>query len=148
MYLWTAWLNNFNLANCCRPIVGDSITGFIGIGKGIAIHRSNCGNLYNLISQDPDRIIDVHWKKDGSEDDGELYLTSIKLVIKNIPGVLASIFSIVANKKINIENIKTLNSSNEYSELLLDIRVHNTDHLESLITALLISKVVDSVQRN
>jgi len=54
---------NYELANCCNPIPGDAVFGFVTVGKGITIHRINCPNAAQLLSKYNYRVIDVKWRK-------------------------------------------------------------------------------------
>lgn len=133
-------------AGCCNPIPGDNIVGVINTGTGITIHTQNCHNFKNLaINQQ--RIVDFCWK--SSDEIGDhLYSSRIKLLVENKPGALANVTSILAKKKVNILNIKTLSRSLDYFELLLDIQIKNTEHLEEILSTLRISKKVSEVFRS
>ena len=70
---------------CCYPVYGDSCLA-VNTEKGITIHRHGCPNLKNLLNK-PGKSSNVIWdKSDGSE-----YLSSLSLILKNEPGVLADI---------------------------------------------------------
>ncbi len=48
------------IAQCCAPVPGDDIVGFVTVGRGVSVHRSDCTNMSSLGDQ-PDRLIDVNW---------------------------------------------------------------------------------------
>ena len=50
------------LANCCNPLPGDEIVGFVSRGKGAIVHRSDCGNVARFIHNHSERIINVNWQ--------------------------------------------------------------------------------------
>jgi guanosine-3',5'-bis(diphosphate) 3'-pyrophosphohydrolase len=52
------------LAKCCRPVSGDPIVGYVSLGRGITIHRSDCTNAVAL-RKDAERFVDVHWEGDN-----------------------------------------------------------------------------------
>jgi guanosine-3',5'-bis(diphosphate) 3'-pyrophosphohydrolase len=135
-----------NYAGCCNPIPGDNIVGIINTGTGITIHSQSCYNFKNL-AVNQQRIIDVCWKS-GDDIADELYSSRIKVVIENKPGALANATSILAKKKVNILNVKMINRSVDYFELIFDIQIKNTEHLEDILSALRISKKISEVYRS
>ncbi len=131
---------------CCNPIPGDSIVGVIHTGTGVTIHTQSCHNLRNL-SLAPQRVLDVCWKDEISYKGEEFYPSRIRVVVENKSGGLADISSIIAKKQVNISNIKIINRSSDYFELMVDIEVRNIDHLEEVLTSLRISNKVTEVTR-
>jgi GTP pyrophosphokinase len=49
------------LARCCQPLPGDSVRGYITKGRGVSVHRADCGSLARLLRREPDRVIEVSW---------------------------------------------------------------------------------------
>ncbi len=133
-----------HFAKCCNPIPGDSIVGVINTGTGITIHNQFCTNLKNLVLS-PQRIIDVCWKNNTNID--HLYSCRIRGVVANKSGSLAGISSVIARKKINITNLKVINSNRDCIELMIDLEVRNTQQIEEIISALKISKKIIEVGR-
>ncbi len=133
-----------NFANCCNPIPGDDIVGIINTGVGVTIHNQECRTLRNLIIK-PQKIIEVHWK--DNKDQKILYSTRIKLLTGNKAGNLSKITSIIAKKKININNMRVMKKGKDFSELLIDIEVYNCEQIESLVSALVVSKHTNEVKR-
>ncbi len=130
---------------CCNPIPGDPIIGVINTGTGITIHSQVCHNLKNLAIS-PNAIVDVCWKDDEELGD-EMYLSRIRVVTENKPGSLADVTSMIAKKKVNISNIKTLNTSADYFEFTVDVEVRSVDHLEEIISSLRVSRKIVEAQR-
>ncbi len=87
-----------SLANCCTPIPGDDIVGFITHGKGITVHRSDCPNVID----EKERLVDVYWKK-GLEKD--TYPVDIQIEGGDRPKLLLDIMSVLANHKIPLSQI-------------------------------------------
>ncbi len=134
-----------NYAGCCSPIPGDNIVGIINTGTGITIHSQSCYNFKNLaINQQ--RIIDVCWKS-NDEITENLYASRIKMVIENKTGALANATNILAKKKVNILNVKMINRSVDYFELVFDIQIKNKEHLEDILSTLRISNKISEVFR-
>ncbi len=132
-----------HFAGCCHPIPGDDIAGVINTGTGVTIHNRTCHNL-KAIALNPQRLLDVCWK---INDDGELYQSRIMVVMHNTSGSLADVSSIIARKKININNIKINNRSSDFFEVVIDMGVKNTEHLEEIMSILRMSKKIVEVNR-
>lgn len=132
-------------AGCCNPIPGDPIAGIINTGTGVTIHNQNCRNLRNLVLL-PQRVVDVCWKSE-EEIGEETYASKITAVVANSSGSLADVSSIIAKKKVNISNLRIVNRSADFFELLVDLEVKNLEHLEEILSALRMSKKIVEVSR-
>ncbi len=130
---------------CCVPIPGDPIIGVIHTGVGVTIHNQTCPNLKNL-ALNSQAILDVCWKDDDEIGD-EMYTSRLRVVVENKSGSLADVSSMIAKKKVNIGNLKVINRSADYFELMIDVEVRSVDHLEEIIAALRVSKKIVEVQR-
>ncbi|MDJ0941363.1 MAG: bifunctional (p)ppGpp synthetase/guanosine-3',5'-bis(diphosphate) 3'-pyrophosphohydrolase, partial [Woeseiaceae bacterium] len=73
-------------AKCCYPIPGDDVMGYLSSGRGVVIHRNNCGNLSNFRKQ-PEKWLSVSWEKDLDRD----FTSQIQIDTHNKPGVLAEV---------------------------------------------------------
>ncbi|HEX2195085.1 MAG TPA: bifunctional (p)ppGpp synthetase/guanosine-3',5'-bis(diphosphate) 3'-pyrophosphohydrolase, partial [Candidatus Limnocylindria bacterium] len=83
-------------ANCCSPIPGDPITGYVTRGKGVTVHRANCPSV--LSERDIERLIDVEWES----VDQQTYPITVRIEALDRPGLLNEITNVVAEHKINI----------------------------------------------
>ncbi len=92
-----------NLARCCRPVPPEPIAGYITKGRGVGIHRDNCGNFVNLRSKHPERVIEVEWS-DSSES---TYLAELVVQAFDRHGLLRDISSVLADEKIGVERSQT-----------------------------------------
>ena len=133
-----------NFAACCNPIPGDDIVGIINTGSGIMIHNRRCSYLKN-IATNPNMLIDVCWK-DGAEEE-TLYQSRIKILMKNQSGSLADVSNTLAKRSINITNIDIANREKDYFEVIIDIEVKNSKHLDSVILSVRILDKVLEVNR-
>ena len=84
------------VAACCQPVPGDAITGFITRGKGVSVHRMDCGNAIN--SPDSDRLVPVDWDMEASQ----VYPVSIKIEAFDRTGLLRDIATVVAAQRVNM----------------------------------------------
>ena len=127
-----------NFANCCKPVFGDEIVGFITKGEGVKIHRKDCDN----IKDNKERIINVSWNKDIDN----FYETSIIIETTTGKNNLLDIISKATTKNVNVYNIKTkvidLNTIFE-----MTVKVKNKDELDDFINSLYSLKVVRKVKR-
>jgi len=132
-----------HFAGCCHPIPGDKIVGIVTTGKGITIHATSCETLENF-SDTPERWIDVAW--DTGLQNAQ-HVARIKATISHETGGLATVTNVIAKDLGNITNLKILNRSTDFFEMLLDIEVKDTRHLNTIIASLRAKEVVQSVER-
>ncbi len=130
-------------AGCCHPIPGDKIVGIVATGKGITIHTLDCDTLENF-ADTPEKWIDVAW--DGSSQD-DLFVGRLKVTLSHETAALASVANVIAKDGGNINNLKILNRSSDFFELLLDVEVKNARHLNSIIASLRAKEVIQAVER-
>ena len=128
------------IGNCCSPLPGEKIVGFITRGKGITIHKEDCPQLLEV---DPDRRIDVEWDKDYQQ----LRTASIKVVCEDKPGMLSSITSSFSVCKINISKAEMISTNIESAVGSFDIMVQDVNQLDNVINAIKKLKGVKKVER-
>ncbi|MFK5984104.1 MAG: GTP diphosphokinase [Pseudomonadota bacterium] len=122
------------IANCCSPVPGDSILGFITKTRGITIHRSDCVNLNNLTDEQTQRIIDVEWNKSCSSG----YAVTIEVIAMDRQGLLRDITIVLANIKINLLSVSTLSNKNDMSaQLKLTIEITGIEQLSQALNKIL-----------
>ncbi|MBI5639082.1 MAG: bifunctional (p)ppGpp synthetase/guanosine-3',5'-bis(diphosphate) 3'-pyrophosphohydrolase [Nitrospirae bacterium] len=98
----------YHTAKCCYPIPGDSLVGFVTIGKGVTIHRKDCPNLERLVVQDA-RLVDVEWQSTGDATAlARLYVETI-----DQPGILANLSSLISSININISHLEANTSTQD-----------------------------------
>lgn len=123
---------DYKLAPCCNPIRGDDVFGFVTINDGIKIHRINCPNTVQLMSNYAYRIVKARWM--GQEEIA--FLAGIKIIGADEVGVVNNITKIISNElKVNIKsiNIESLDGMFEGTIMLF---VHDTIHLDMLMEKL------------
>jgi guanosine-3',5'-bis(diphosphate) 3'-pyrophosphohydrolase len=130
-------------ARCCNPIRGESITGYITRGKGVAVHSINCPNVTNLLYE-PERRIDVEWARDESTPTA--YPVKLTVFCDDRFGMLKSITGIIGDAQSNIRNIAAHTANSQASvDIVLDIA--DLKHLEQIIAGLRKIPGVHEVQR-
>lgn len=130
-------------ARCCHPLPRDQIIGIVMTGTGVTIHTINCDNLKNY-AEEPERWIDVTWDQTESQ---HVHIGRLLITVANKTNALATITTIMSKQNANIINLKIAHRSELLSEFIIDIEVHDTEHLENLIANLRMNSVVNAVER-
>jgi len=126
------------LANCCHPIPGDPILGYINKEKGLVIHTHDC-QIVNELSLDHDRWVDVEWEPDSEK----LFNVRLSVLVVNERGMLGKIASVIADAESNIDNVSIQDmDGSPFATLNFLVQVRHRQHLAELIRNLRkISKV-------
>ena len=132
-----------NLAQCCRPLPGDDIVGFISRGRGIVVHRQSCRSL---LSMDSERYVDVQWNQSRKEQHNK-HVTEIRVVSHDVPGVLKSFSEVFAEQNVNIFNLKVSATKDLKAVSLFSVEVRDLKQLQILVRSLKSLKSVISVSR-
>ena len=127
-----------NISNCCNPLPGEDIIGYITKGNGITIHRRNCPNLYNR----EERIIDVSW----NDSINNKYLATIMVYSKVNNNALLEIMQKATVSNISIDSMKTINKVDGVL-YELDIWVKNLEQLNNFMRDLNNLSYIDNVER-
>jgi GTP pyrophosphokinase len=130
----------FHLAQCCKPIPGDEIVGYITRGKGISVHRADCPNLKDL---DSERFVEVNW---GAYD-SKSYPVHLYIICLDRKGLLANISSAIAASESNIlkAHVKTTLDKKAFFEFYIE--VNDKAHLDKIISNIFKVEGVLSVER-
>jgi GTP pyrophosphokinase len=114
------------MAGCCKPVLGDPISGYITQGRGVSVHREDCINLIQLQEKEPERIIEVDWG-DGNET---TYPVDIFIAAFDRSGLLRDVMLIMAGEDVNIIAANTLSDKREnMARLTLTVEVASLDLL-------------------
>ncbi len=127
-----------NLANCCNPVFGDEIIGYITKGNGISVHRINCHNIAML----EDRTIDVNWNSNVNKR----YLACLLLTTKNDENHLAELIQSISLFNVSIDGIKTLSQTDK---IVYEVECYVTglDQLNKIILGLEKLSFIEKVER-
>ncbi|MFT5658496.1 MAG: GTP pyrophosphokinase [Gammaproteobacteria bacterium] len=129
---------------CCKPVPGDLIIGFITVGSGITIHKHHCPNMLALPEDKRQRLIEVEW---GQSADS-VYPVEISLTAFRRTNLMQDISSILANQKINLLDINsTTNKAEQMVYTKLTIEIQSIDDLVSIIEKLSQLPNVQDVKR-
>ncbi|RYZ30291.1 MAG: bifunctional (p)ppGpp synthetase/guanosine-3',5'-bis(diphosphate) 3'-pyrophosphohydrolase [Chitinophagaceae bacterium] len=133
----------YNLANCCKPIPGDDVFGFVTTGKGLTIHRTTCPNATKLLSNYGHRIVKTKWAKNKEIS----FLTGLRIIGMDDVGVVNKITTIISGDlRINISAI-TIESKEGLFEGSIKLFVHDKEELDELVVRLKSLNGIHSVER-
>ena len=121
-----AWSSATHAA--AHPIPGDDVMGYLSSGRGIVIHRNNCGNLINFRKQ-PEKWISVGWEKEIDRD----FSSQIQVDTLNKPGVLAEVAATIGDCGSNIEQVSVLGRHEDCSVLSFLLQVKDRVHLAQIM---------------
>jgi GTP pyrophosphokinase len=120
-------------ARCCNPVPPESITGYVTVGRGITLHRTNCRNLSRLAARSPQRLLQVDWGKPGSRR----YPVEIIVHAMDRRGLLRDITTMIAEERINIERLASQGDPAQGSaDLSLRVSVGGLEELTRLLARL------------
>lgn len=133
-----------HIAQCCKPIPGDSIVGYITLGRGVSIHRQDCTNALQLVADEPERMIKVDW----AEKPEQFYSVDIMVEAFDRHGLLKDITALLDREKINVSAMQTLSNKNKNTvDMLLRIEVTSFADLSRVLARLSRLPNVSSVKR-
>lgn len=115
-------------SNCCCPIPGDEITGFLNKGHGLDIHTQDCSNLIKLRKQS-DKCLPVRWADDVSGN----FRVALSVEMAHQRGALAELTKAIACAHASIDDINISERSGEYRLVSLHLLVKNLSHLERVL---------------
>ena len=119
-------------ARCCFPLPGDPIIGYLSAGRGIVVHRDDCGNLAQYRKQ-PEKWISVDW----SESIDRAFTVEIRVEVINRVGVLAAVTSQISDLQTNIESVSIDERDGDSSTITFQIHVKSRHHLGKVLRSLM-----------
>jgi GTP pyrophosphokinase len=128
------------LANCCNPLPGDDIVGFITVGRGVSVHTVDCHNLSDFL---PDRKIEVAWGRKLKA----VRPVRIEVVCLDEKGVLADMSSTITSAEANIASAQIKTTKDNKAKCIFEVQVDNLKHLKQVIGSLEKIKKVIKVER-
>ncbi len=125
-----------HFSQCCSPVPGDQIIGYISRGRGVSIHRIDCPNVKGM---EDERLIPASWDTDGNES----YNATIVLETENKGGLLATITTVISNAKLQIVGVNArLDEKTHTAEMTIVVEIKRASDLEDLTSKL---KTIDGV---
>lgn len=134
----------YTVARCCRPVPPEDIMGYITQGRGVTIHRQDCGNFLGLNKRNPERIIEVHW---GDSDD-DCYPVDLTLRAYDRSGLLRDVTLVLADENANIVDVQSHTDQSAMETVVnLSIEIRDLPTLSTTIARLEHLPNVVSVRR-
>jgi guanosine-3',5'-bis(diphosphate) 3'-pyrophosphohydrolase len=131
-----------SFGNCCHPVPGDDIVGYLSPGKGIVVHRVECPNVVELAKL-PERRVEIGWDKEVQGD----YRAELRVEVVNRPGVLATVSAAIAETDSNIDDVRYIERGVQAATLIFTIEVKHRKHLADVMRRVRNTKVVNGVYR-
>jgi len=125
---------------CCNPLPGDDIVGYVTLGRGVAVHASDCNSISQYSSE---RMIEVEWDL----GDTSLHLVTIMVYCDNKKGLLAAISSSIASSEANITNAQISTAKDRTAVCVFEMEVSNLKHLQEIMNSLKSVKGVIRAER-
>ncbi|MDP8175223.1 GTP diphosphokinase [Phocoenobacter skyensis] len=121
------------VARCCQPIPGDLIVGYITQGRGISIHKSDCEQLFELKSVNPERVVEAQW---GTNDARGFGLT-IRILANDRNGLLRDVSGVMANEKVKVLSVSSRTDvKTNLVTINIEIELTNVELLTKLLVRL------------
>ncbi len=131
------------LSKCCNPLPGDQIVGYITKGRGVSVHRTDCVNVKDLISEE-NRMIDVYWANQVSSH----YSVEITVYANDRQGLLSDVIKEITSAKFNILGVNTKTNKEKIAVIEITLELVNLDELNKVINTLKKVESVYDVKRN
>jgi GTP pyrophosphokinase len=133
-----------NFARCCRPVPPEPIVGYITQGRGVSIHRQDCGNFLGLNQRSPERIVEISW---GKSEAGS-YPVDLSVHAYDRSGLIRDITSVLADEDANVIDLKShTNKESMQVVMAISIEIRDLPTLSTVISKLEQLPNVVSVRR-
>ncbi len=131
------------IARCCSPMPGDDIVGYVTRGRGVTVHRRDCGNMQS--SQEPERMVDVTWGHASAE---QRYSVPLEIIAYDREGLMRDISIVIADAGVNMSSVNVTTRQNIATfQLVIDIT--SAEQLSRILTRLeAVENVVEARRRN
>ncbi len=134
-----------SLANCCCPLPGDEIVGFISRGKGAIIHRADCKNIERYRERDRERLINVSWMTMGYQH----YLAPVVITARDRPGLIRDIAAVVSEIGVNMASVSSnVAVGKEIAIISATLEIDGLDQMQRVFARLEKVKGVIGVERD
>jgi GTP pyrophosphokinase len=133
-----------NFARCCRPVPPEPIVGYITQGRGVSIHRQDCGNFLGLNQRSPERVLETSW---GASETGA-YPVDLSVLAFDRSGLIRDITSVLADEDANVLELKSnTDKKSMHVVMTLSLEIQDLPTLSTAITKLEQVPNVISVRR-
>jgi len=134
-----------SLANCCCPLPGDEIVGFISRGKGAIIHRADCKNIERYRERDRERLVNVNWTTMGYQH----YLAPVVITARDRSGLIRDIAAVVSEIGVNMASVSSnVSIGKEIAVISATLEVDGLEQMQQVFARLERVKGVINVERD
>ncbi len=119
------------LSKCCKPAPPDEIRGFVTRGKGVSIHRADCGNFRQMAIRSVDRVIEVDWGQSASAQ-ALVYPVDVNIEALDRQGLLRDISEVFAKEKMNVIGVQT-QSVKDLAWMTFTVEVGDSRRLQKVL---------------
>lgn len=134
-----------SLANCCCPLPGDEIVGYINHGKGAIVHRADCKNIERYRQRERERLVNVDWTGMGQKR----YLAPVTIRARDRAGLIRDIAAVVSDAGVNMTSVSSnVGGSNELAVVNATLEIEGLEQMERLFIKLERIKGVIHVERD
>jgi GTP pyrophosphokinase len=131
------------VGECCKPVPGDDVVGYITQGQGVTVHRRDCGNILNLPENRQNRLIEISWGSEVSQ-----YVVDMTLSAFDRSGLLSDVTQVFTEEKANLLRVETrTHANNQQVAMKLQAEVNDYIQLTTLIDRISQIKNVFDVRR-
>jgi GTP diphosphokinase / guanosine-3',5'-bis(diphosphate) 3'-diphosphatase len=127
------------LANCCTPVPGDDILGFVTRGRGVSVHRIDCANAISLAAEQATRLIDVEWDSDRT---AATFKVAVEVVALDRTRLLRDVANALAEHHVNIVSCETVTGDDRVARMRFGMEMSNPTQLSSVLSTI---KQIDGV---
>ncbi|EZQ11784.1 MULTISPECIES: RelA/SpoT family protein [unclassified Acinetobacter] len=121
-----------HIAQCCQPVHGESIAGYITLNRGVSIHKVACPDYVRMISQEPERAVEADWEMQPTRGQ------SVQIVVEAYDrrGLLKDLTQVIFSDQINIRQVNTISEADGIANMKLLIEVKGLAQLSRLLARL------------
>ncbi|WP_111859405.1 RelA/SpoT family protein [Acinetobacter sp. CFCC 10889] len=121
-----------HIAQCCQPVHGESIAGYITLNRGVSIHKVACTDYMRMINLEPDRAVEADWEMQPTRGQ------SVQIVVEAYDrrGLLKDLTQVIFSDQINIRQVNTISESDGIANMKLLIEVKGLAQLSRLLARL------------
>ena len=116
------------IAQCCNPVPGDKIVGYITRGRGVSIHRTDCPNLENL-EKDDERFIDVSWKSSRKQS----YQVDLKIDAVNRKALINDVTSLIKDEQLSLITVMARTDKYNRAHINISVELSSLEHMRDLM---------------
>lgn len=128
-------------AQCCQPVPGDKVVGYVTRGRGVSVHRGDCPNLLQL-ALEPERRLEIDWQK----SDGERFLIRLAIEATDRRGLYADLATAVGETGTDIRSLELKTTDGRVVGAAM-VEVEHLAHLEKILKAIRKVKGISEVSR-